>query len=82
MTSGAALFATYQVQQVERQRVEQLATTSEALRLSNRPVESLIQAIAAIGVSKSAFVQFPDHPPFPSTYESLLSSVQDNLERN
>ncbi|MGB3767803.1 MAG: AAA family ATPase, partial [Phormidesmis sp.] len=81
MTTGAALFATYQVQRFERQRVEQLATTAQALLLSGQPLEAKIHTIAATGVSKSAFVQFLRASPFPLT-ASLLDAIWANSEQN
>ena len=82
MTTGAALFATYQVQRFERQRVEQLATTAQALLLSEQPLEAKIHTIAATGVSKSAFVQFLRASPFHSLTASLLDTVRANSEQN
>ena len=82
MTTGAALFATYQAQRFERQRVEQLATTAQALLLSDQSVNAKIHAIAATGVSKSAFVQFLRASPFQSLTASLLDAVRANSERN
>ncbi|MBT9317976.1 hypothetical protein IXB50_21405 [Leptothoe spongobia TAU-MAC 1115] len=81
MTTGAAVFATYQVQRVERERVEQLARTAEAL-LSDQPVEALIHAIASTGLSQSTFVQFPDRPQFHSVYGVLLDAIRTNSELN
>ena len=82
LTTGAAIFATYQVQRFERQRVEQLATTAEALLFSGRPVDATIHAIAATGASKSAFAQFLRSSPIRSAYASLLNSSQAKSERN
>ena len=83
--SAAALvllgFALYQLQQAQRQRVEQLAATSQAL-LVTQPVEATVNALAAIGLIRSAFVQFPDQPRFASTESSLLSAIQTNTERS
>ncbi|MFK8185283.1 MAG: NACHT and WD repeat domain-containing protein [Phormidesmis sp.] len=82
LTTGAAIFSTYQIQQVERQRVEQLATTSEAFLLSGQPLEAKINAIAAIGASKSMFVQFLRPLSSRSAYASLLNSRNANVEKN
>jgi hypothetical protein len=80
-TTVASLLTVYQLQQFERQRVEQLATNAQAL-LTSRPVDATINAIAAMGLSKSAFVQFPDQPQFGNAEGSLLDAIQENSERN
>ena len=82
LTTGAAGFATYQVQQFERQRVEQLAITSEALLLSGQAFDAKIHAIAATGASKSAFVQFLRPSSSRSAYTSLLDSRRATAEQN
>ena len=82
LTTGAAVFAAYQVQQLERLRVEQLAKTSEALLLSGQPLDAKIHAIAAIGASKPAFARFLHPSSFNLAYASLLNSRQANAERN
>ena len=73
-------FALYQLQQAQRQQVEQLAATSKAL-LANQPVEALVNAIAAFGLGQSAFVQFPQFPN-NSARESLLEAIAVNREFN
>ena len=82
LTTGAAIFATYQVQRFERQRVNQLATTSAALLLSDERVDATIYAIAASGASKSAFVRFLRPLPSHSVYASLLDAKRTNSEQN
>ena len=74
-------FALYQLQQAQRQRVEQLAATSKAL-LATQPIEAAINALAAIGLSQSAFVQFPDRPRFLTAEGSVLDAIEGNWERN
>ncbi|MCG9892741.1 MAG: AAA family ATPase, partial [Thermosynechococcaceae cyanobacterium MS004] len=83
LTSGVAFIALYQVRQAKRQQVEQLAANAEALLAGNQPVNAVINAIAATGLSQSALVQFPDHPQFASVDGSLLDVVRvANLEQN
>ena len=82
LTTGAAVFATYQVQRFERQRVDQLATMAEALLLLERPADATLHAIASTGLSKSAFVQLLYPSSFHLAYASLLDSVQSDSERN
>jgi WD40 repeat protein len=81
LTSGAAIFALYQVQQAQRQRVEQLAATAELLLSSQKPVDAEVTAIVAKGLAQSAFVQFPDYPPFNSVSRELLDAIRSNSER-
>ncbi|BDM83557.1 WD40 repeat domain-containing protein [Acaryochloris marina] len=80
LTSGAAIFSLFQVQNAQRQRVEQLAINAKALA-ANQPVEAMIYAIAAKGLSESAFIQFPNYPKFASVEDSLLHTVQANWEQ-
>jgi WD40 repeat protein len=82
LTSGAAIFSLFQVQQVQRQRVEQLAANAKVLLAGNETVDAVINAIAAKGLSQSVFVQFPDYPQFDSVEKSLLNAVRHNRERN
>ncbi len=79
--SGLTIAALFQLQQAQRQRAEQLAATSKAL-LATNPIEAEINAIAATGLSQSAFVQFPDRPQFRTVDSSLLAVIQENRERN
>ena len=81
LMAGAVLFSVYQVQQAQRQRVEQLAANAKALAESE-PVNAVITAIAATGLSQSAFVQFPDRPLFASVEGSLLDVIPLNQEQN
>jgi WD domain, G-beta repeat len=78
MLSG---FALYQLQRAQRQRVEQLAATSQALS-ATQPVEATVNALAAVGLSRSPFVQLPDRPQFASVESSLLNAIQTNRERS
>jgi WD40 repeat protein len=80
-TTSLAGFAVVQLQQVQRQRVEQLAATAE-LQLSSQPVEAQVNAIASIGLDRSAFVNFPHHLLSASVQGSLLDVIQVNKERN
>jgi WD40 repeat protein len=81
LTSGAAIFALYQVQQVQRQRVAQLAITAEAL-LVTKPVEAQINAIAAVDLAQSMFVSFPKYS-MPSTIRhSLFETLRLTREQN
>jgi CHAT domain-containing protein len=51
----AAIISTYQVQQVQRERVQKLATKAEALLTGGQPVNATITAIAAKGLSPGLF---------------------------
>jgi WD40 repeat protein len=79
--SGLTVAALFQLQQALRQRVEQLAATSQAL-LATNPIEAEINAIAATGLSQSPFVQFPDRPQFRTVNSSLLNVIQESREQN
>ena len=74
-------FALYQLQQVHRQRVEQLAITAKVL-LATEPVTAMVNALVAYGLSQSAFVQFPNQPRFIAAEGSLLEGIQRNSEQN
>lgn len=76
LTTGLAIFAIYQLQQAQRQRVEQLATAAEAL-VTSQPTNAVFHALAAVGLSRK--IQF--HPVPPSAFDSLLISTQFNRER-
>ncbi|MGB3754098.1 MAG: AAA family ATPase [Parerythrobacter sp.] len=82
LTTGATIFATYQMQRSERQHVERLSATAETLLLSDQPLTARIYAVAATGISRSAFVQFLRPLPFYPAYENLLNSVRANSEQN
>jgi WD40 repeat protein len=81
LTSGASLYAVYQVQQAQRQRAEQLAANVQAL-LPSQPVDAVINAIAATGISQSSLVQFPSYSQSASVQGSLMDAIRENLERN
>ncbi len=81
LMAGAALFSVYQVRQSQRQRVEQLAATAQALA-ANQPVNAAVNAIAAKGLSQSVFVRFPDYPAFNFVQGSLLDVNWNNREQN
>jgi energy-coupling factor transporter ATP-binding protein EcfA2 len=76
--AGAAL---YQLQQTQRQRVEQLSITSQAL-LETQPITAMIAAIAATRLGQSPFIRFPNYSTPLSAYDSLLRAVQLTRERN
>jgi WD40 repeat protein len=82
LTSGAAIFSLFQVQQVQRQRVEQLAANAKVLLANHQTVDAVIHAIAAKGLSQSVFIQFPDYPQFTLVEESLSDAIAYNRERN
>jgi WD40 repeat protein len=83
LTSGTTIFALFQGQQAQRQRVEQLVANAQVSLAGNQPVNAVINAIAATGLSQSALVQFPNHPQFVSVDGSLLDVVRvANLENN
>jgi WD40 repeat protein len=72
---GGLVFMTYLLQQTQRQRVEQLAITTEAL-LATKPVEAKVNAIAAFELSRSPFVSFPNYPTPDSSTSKLLQKVR------
>ncbi|MEP0873573.1 AAA family ATPase [Trichocoleus desertorum AS-A10] len=78
---GLAVFAAYQLQQAQRQRVEQLAATSKVL-LPTQPVEGAINAIAAVGLSQAPLVQFLYYLLPVSVHSSVLESVQLSQEQS
>jgi len=81
LTTSSTLFAVYQLQQVQRQQVEQQASTAEA-QLSSQPVDAVINAIAAFGRNQSAFVKFPNYPLSASVQSSLWNVIRVNKEQN
>jgi WD40 repeat protein len=78
--SGLTITAFYQLQQVQRQRVEQLAATAKAL-LATQPIEAKVNALAAWNLSQSTFVQLPDYPRFVSVEGSVLDAIQGTSEQ-
>ena len=78
---ASLLFMIYQLQQAQRQQVEQLALTADAL-LASQPVIAEINAIAAIGLEQSIFVRFPNNPMSVAAHNSLLETLQVNREQN
>ncbi|MBD2255300.1 NACHT and WD repeat domain-containing protein [Nostoc parmelioides] len=67
----------------KRQRVEQLVDKVEISLIRNQPINAIINAIAATGVSQSVLEQFPGHPKFSSVIGCLLDVVRVNsLEKN
>lgn len=79
ITSSTAGFALYQLRKAERQRVEQLATSAEALLFTN-PTEALITSISAIGLSRSGILGFLNETVPTSVQGALLDSVQSSRE--
>ncbi len=82
LTTGSMLFAIVQLQEVQSKRAEQLAATAKTLLLSQQYVDAAINAIVAIGLDRSAFVKFPNHPLSASIQERLLDVIQINKEQN
>ena len=80
LTTGAAIAALY-LQHSQRQRVEQLALTAEAL-LPTDPTTAAMAAISAVGLSQSLFVQFPNYPMPVFVRNSLLEVIQGNPQQN
>ncbi|MEG3922250.1 hypothetical protein QUA07_24490, partial [Microcoleus sp. T3_A4] len=78
---GFAGSALYQLQQAQRQRVELLVATA-GLSVSSQPVDATVNALAAVGLSQSFLVQFPNHSVSPSAYGAVLDSVPVLRERN
>jgi WD40 repeat protein len=81
VTTGSTLLALVQLQRAQRQRAEQLAATAK-VQLSSQPVDAAINAIAGIGLDRSAFAKFPNHPLSASIQGSLLDVIQVNKEQN
>ena len=81
VTTILAGVAVFELQQARRQRVEQLALTSEALLLTD-PITAAMTAISAVGLSQSPFVQFPSYSMPVSVRNSLLGVVQVSPEQN
>jgi WD40 repeat protein len=83
LMAGSAIIALFQVQQAQRQRVEQLAANAEVSLSGGRTVNAVINAIAAVGLSQSALVKFPGNSQFSSGNNSLLNVLQEkNWEKN
>ena len=74
-----AIFSIYQMQRSERQRVEQLAATTEVLVPTN-PVNALISAIASVGRSQSLLVRLSNEMIPVQVMRSLISSIQTDRE--
>jgi WD40 repeat protein len=83
ITSSLAIFSMYQAQKNSRERVEQLAKTSQAL-LATQPVMAEVNAIAAIGLADKPFVRFPflNDEMSISAQQNLLAAVRSNREKN
>ncbi len=73
--------AGWQWQQSERQRVEQLVQKARSIVPKN-PREALIQSIAAVGLSRSPLVSFPNRPVPTSIHDILWKTSVDNYEQN
>ena len=82
LTTGAGVFATYQVQEVKRQNIEQLATTSKALLLSQDYLKASFHMLAAMGASQSGFVRLLRPLRSQSAYASLLDYSQVSAKTN
>ncbi|MDJ0516337.1 MAG: WD40 repeat domain-containing protein, partial [Trichodesmium sp. MO_231.B1] len=76
--AGSAL---YQLQQAQRQRVEQLAATAKAT-IPNDPVEAAVHALVAAGLTQSFLVRFPNRGVSPGAHGAILDSVRTLRERN
>jgi WD40 repeat protein len=81
LTTSLSGFVIYQLQQAQRQRAEQLTLKAEE-QLSSQPVNAAINAIAALELDRSAFVNFPNRPLSTSIQSSLLGFIQVNKEQN
>jgi WD40 repeat protein len=73
--------AGYAWQQSKRQQVEAYAATGKAL-LATNPTEGLVNAIAAVGLTRSPLVNFPNYTMPASVQSSLFSAVQISHEIN
>jgi WD40 repeat protein len=80
LTIGFAGNTLRQLRQEQRQRVELLASTSEALLLT-QPVTAEINSIAAVGLSQSSLVKSPNHLLPNTALNSLLNAIEVNRER-
>jgi WD40 repeat protein len=74
-----SLFAGHQWQRAQRQRVELLGNNAKALMVT-QPVDDAVNAIAAVGLSQSPLVGFPDYSLPTSSYGGLLAAIQESQE--
>ncbi|MGI0484863.1 hypothetical protein ACN4EK_05445 [Pantanalinema rosaneae CENA516] len=81
LTTSSTIFAGYQLQTAEWQRMEQLAVTAKTL-LPNRPVEATIHAIAAEGLNRSILIRLSHDSKPVSLLSSLMDAVQVEQELN
>jgi WD40 repeat protein len=81
VTTSSTFLALVQLQRAQRQRAEQLAAIAKE-QLSSQPVDAAINAIAGIGLDRSAFAKFPNHLLSASIQGSLLDVIQVNKEQN
>ncbi|OKH48879.1 nSTAND1 domain-containing NTPase, partial [Scytonema sp. HK-05] len=73
-------FALGQWRSAEQQRADLTAATAK-LSLSTDPVQGMVNAISAAGLSRSPIVSFPNRL-FPAVQDSLFSAVQSSHEKN
>lgn len=82
LLGGMAAITFYQLQQTQRQRAEQLAAVGTSLLLSAKPTEGLINTIAAMGLSQSAIVKFPNRSVPRSVRDALFNAILYSREQN
>ncbi|MCM1982409.1 NACHT and WD repeat domain-containing protein, partial [Lyngbya confervoides] len=70
-SSLVALFAVYQLQQAEFQRMRQYEVTAKLLTQTN-PLEGLKNGIAAVGLGRSNFLKFPNLKQSDLVSEDIL----------
>lgn len=80
LTTSLSVLALAQLQQAERRRAEQLATTAKLI-IEAQPLEGSLNAIAAEGLSRFPLVRFPGYSP-SSVQEGLLDASQKSREKN
>jgi energy-coupling factor transporter ATP-binding protein EcfA2 len=81
LASSAAIFAGYQLQQAAQRRMEQYAANAEAL-LNTNPTEGLVNAVSAVGLSRSPFIKFQNGSAPKSVVKALFNAVQTSREEN
>ncbi|MBW4502614.1 MAG: WD40 repeat domain-containing protein [Scytonema hyalinum WJT4-NPBG1] len=73
-------FALGQWRSAQQRRVDLTAATAKLL-LSTEPVQGMVNAINAAGLSRSPIISFPNKL-FPAVQDSLFSAVQSSYEKN
>jgi uncharacterized delta-60 repeat protein len=78
---GSAIFAAYQLQQAQRQQIEQLLANAR-LSLGSQPLDGAIHALVAWKLNQSPLMQFRQYSGSTSLNALLLKLVQVSQEEN